>query len=411
MLLNENNEMSESKTVPHRDFYNIRKVDNHVHHSACMTQKHLLRFIKSRLKRCGDEVVYQDSTTNRTYTLQQLFHELNLSAYDLSIDTLSMHGHRDTFHRFDRFNTKYNPIGQSSLRQVFLKVDNYHKGRFLAEITKEVFDDLRDSKYQYSEYRLSIYGKSPNEWDVLSEWICDHNLHCTNSRWMIQIPRLYAIYKSKGIISNFSEMLDNIFRALFEVTIDPSSHPKLHLFLTLVVGFDTVDDESVHEHKTETYPEPLEWNDAHNPPYIVWSYYLYANLRILNQLRESRGMNAFSYRPHAGEAGDFDHVAAAFLLAQSINHGLMLKKVPVLQYLYYLKQVGLSMSPLSNNLLFVEYDRNPFNIFFQRGLNVTLSTDDPLMIHYTKDPLIEEYAIAAQVYKLSAIELGICRSL
>jgi len=63
------------------------------------------------------------------------------------------------------------------------------------------------------------------------------------------------------------------------------------------------------------------------------------------------------------------------------------------------------MSPLSNNLLFVEYDRNPFNLFFQRGLNVTLSTDDPLMIHYTKDPLIEEYAIAAQVYKLSAIDM------
>jgi len=35
------------------------------------------------------------------------------------------------------------------------------------------------------------------------------------------------------------------------------------------------------------------------------------------------------------------------------------------------------MSPLSNNLLFLEYDKNPFPRFFQRGLNVTLSTDDP----------------------------------
>jgi len=40
------------KLVPHRDFYNVRKVDTHVHHSACMNQKHLLRFIKSKLKRC-----------------------------------------------------------------------------------------------------------------------------------------------------------------------------------------------------------------------------------------------------------------------------------------------------------------------------------------------------------------------
>lgn len=38
--------------VPHRDFYNVRKVDNHVHHSSSMNQKHLLRFIKHKLKEC-----------------------------------------------------------------------------------------------------------------------------------------------------------------------------------------------------------------------------------------------------------------------------------------------------------------------------------------------------------------------
>ena len=32
------------------DFYNTRKVDTHVHHSSCMNQKHLLRFIKSKMK-------------------------------------------------------------------------------------------------------------------------------------------------------------------------------------------------------------------------------------------------------------------------------------------------------------------------------------------------------------------------
>lgn len=36
-------------------------------------------------------------------------------------------------------------------------------------------------------------------------------------------------------------------------------------------------------------------------------------------------------------------------------------------------------------------------MFFQRGLNVSLSTDDPLQIHLTKEPLVEEYSIAAQV--------------
>ncbi|KAJ0393237.1 hypothetical protein P43SY_004491 [Pythium insidiosum] len=46
-LLNSDRELLAQKAVPHRDFYNIRKVDTHIHHSACMNQKHLLRFIKS----------------------------------------------------------------------------------------------------------------------------------------------------------------------------------------------------------------------------------------------------------------------------------------------------------------------------------------------------------------------------
>ena len=105
----------------------------------------------------------------------------------------------------------------------------------------------------------------------------------------------------------------------------------------------------------------------------------------------------FALRPHAGEAGSLSHLASTFLVAQSINHGIRLKQCPVLQYLYYLEQIGLSVSPLSNNILFTEYNRNPFPDFFAHGLNVTLSTDDPLLIHYTMDPLLEEYSIAAQV--------------
>lgn len=88
-LLNEYQEIADSKRVPHRDFYNVRKVDTHVHHSACMNQKHLLRFIKSKMKRCPDEVVlYRDG---KYLTLKEVFESLNLTAYDLSIDTLDMH--------------------------------------------------------------------------------------------------------------------------------------------------------------------------------------------------------------------------------------------------------------------------------------------------------------------------------
>ncbi len=88
-LLNEYQEVADCKRVPHRDFYNVRKVDTHVHHSACMNQKHLLRFIKSKMKKSPDEVVmFRDE---KHLTLREVFESINLTSYDLSIDTLDMH--------------------------------------------------------------------------------------------------------------------------------------------------------------------------------------------------------------------------------------------------------------------------------------------------------------------------------
>lgn len=77
----------------------------------------------------------------------------------------------------------------------------------------------------------------------------------------------------------------------------------------------------------------------------------------------------------------------------------------MLQYLYYLKQIPLAMSPLSNNALFLSYERNPFPEYFRKGLVVTLSTDDPLQFHLSKEPLLEEYSVATQIYKLSSTDM------
>jgi len=95
-------------------------------------------------------------------------------------------------------------------------------------------------------------------------------------------------------------------------------------------------------------------------------------------------LDTFVLRPHAGEAGDTDHLTSAYLTSHSISHGILLRKVPALQYLFYLKQIGIAMSPLSNNALFLTYERNPLKEFFKTGLNVSLSTDDPLQFHFTK---------------------------
>ena len=243
-------------------------------------------------------------------------------------------------------------------------------GRYLAEITQQVFSDLEASKYTLAEYRLSIYGRAMSEWSRLAAWVVDNRLASPNVRWMIQIPRLYEMYKAKaesGHIRCFQDMLLNIFKPLFDVSVDPASDPKLHQFLALIVGFDSVDDESRHESQRDAVlPLPAAWDLPEQPPYHYWTFFIAENLKSLNLLRASRGLSQFSYRPHAGEAGDPDHLAAAFLTAEGVNHGINLTAVPALQYLYYLAQVGIAVSPLSNNRLFLEYSKSPFLKFFQR---------------------------------------------
>ncbi|KAI5958963.1 AMD1 [Candida pseudojiufengensis] len=404
-LLNEFEETKQSKRNPHRDFYNVRKVDTHIHHSACMNQKHLLRFIKYKLKNDPDEpVIFRDG---KILTLAEVFKSLNLTAYDLSIDTLDMHAHTDTFHRFDKFNLKYNPIGESRLREIFLKTDNFIDGKYLAEITKQVMEDLENSKYQMCELRISIYGRSIHEWDKLAAWIIDNKLFSHNVRWLIQVPRLYDIYKKNGNVRCFLDIVKNLFEPLFEVSKNPKTHPKLYVFLQRVVGFDSVDDESKADKPIESrkFPPASEWNYTNNPPYSYYLYYLYANMATLNHLRLKNKMNTFVLRPHCGEAGDPEHLISAFLTSYGISHGILLRKLPFVQYLYYLDQIGIAMSPLSNNALFLTYDKNPFYNFFKKGMNVSLSTDDPLQFSYTKEPLIEEYSVAAQIYKLSSVDM------
>lgn len=135
----------------------------------------------------------------------------------------------------------------------------------------EVMTDLENSKYQHAEYRLSIYGRSPAEWDKLAKWIVGNKLFSDNVRWLIQIPRLYDVYRKSGNVDNFEQVIRSgslsqprtilgvvadamngpadVFLPLFEVTKDPKSHPELHVFLQRIVGFDSVDDESKAERR------------------------------------------------------------------------------------------------------------------------------------------------------------------
>ena len=66
---------SSHSSLSHRP--NDMQVDTHVHHSACMHQKHLLRFIKSKLRKEPDEVViFRDG---KFLTLREVFESLSLT--------------------------------------------------------------------------------------------------------------------------------------------------------------------------------------------------------------------------------------------------------------------------------------------------------------------------------------------
>jgi AMP deaminase len=89
-LLNEVKEWASIRSTSHRDFYNVRKVDTHIHAASSMNHKHLLRFMKKKLKTSGDMFVYKTNDGQRM-TLKQVFDELKITAYDLTVDMLGVH--------------------------------------------------------------------------------------------------------------------------------------------------------------------------------------------------------------------------------------------------------------------------------------------------------------------------------
>ena len=83
---------------------------------------------------------------------------------------------------------------RSRLREIFLKYDNLMKGRYLADITKEVFSDVEKSKYQLMEPRISVYGRNIKEWSNLGAWIYDNQVTSKHIRWMVSFHYLMYVF-------------------------------------------------------------------------------------------------------------------------------------------------------------------------------------------------------------------------
>lgn len=66
---------------------------------------------------------------------------------------------------------------------------------------------LSHGPLQNCEWRISIYGRSPDEWDKLARWIVNNKLCSHNVRWLVQVPRLYDVYKQSGSIKTFEDII------------------------------------------------------------------------------------------------------------------------------------------------------------------------------------------------------------
>ena len=78
------------------------------------------------------------SSDGAPMTLSQVFDEMGIRPYDLNLDSLGMHADPSIFCRFDKFNLKYNPLGKSRLREIFLKTENRLKVRVRVRVRVSV---------------------------------------------------------------------------------------------------------------------------------------------------------------------------------------------------------------------------------------------------------------------------------
>ena len=59
-------------------------------------------------------------------------------------------------------------------------------------------------------------------------------------------------------------------------------------------------------------------------------------------------------------------------------------KSAVLQYLFYLCQIGVATAPSCNHYLYLHYIDHPFYDLHKAGLNLSISSDSPLHLYFSE---------------------------
>eukprot|EP00931_Biecheleriopsis_adriatica_P089441 TRINITY_DN63575_c0_g1_i1.p1 TRINITY_DN63575_c0_g1~~TRINITY_DN63575_c0_g1_i1.p1 ORF type:complete len:568 (+),score=110.56 TRINITY_DN63575_c0_g1_i1:118-1821(+) len=386
-------------------FFSVAKVDSHLHLSACMTTPELFEYMQEIYDKHGHrEIQARDGSTT---TISKMMDAEGFTPGNVDQDRLGTVATAVMKRNFEAFNAAFQPLSSKPLKDLIFKHSRTLDGEFLLLFIKKVVDKAK-ARNTFLEPRISIKGRKKGEWESLAKWVYRHQDQLVRPHllWAVQLPRVYQVHKTRDQVKSFGELMSNFFGPLFEATMEPEAHKELAWFLEHCGVIDTVDNEDKPDgYELDALPPASDYTSATNPPYGYYHFYFWANLQALDKLRVGKGMRSLTLRPHCGEAGPVHHLASAFLFAHNISHGINLIHEPTLEYLYYVAQVGLSVSPMSNKALFIPYTSNPFALFFKRGLCVTLTTDDPLMFHMTPTPLLEEYASARLVWGLTMVDL------
>lgn len=338
------------------------------------------------------------------------------SPVDLSHRVKGPIQHTDSFPDIEAPFARKPSIGPSNasaalwhLYNLFLMSENDIDGRYFAELTKEVLKKRERNPDLCHEFRLIIVGKRRDEWDRLAKWLLKYNLNdheCV--QWVVELPATYSYLRRAGFIESLQDYFDNIFMPLLEVTRDPASHPELAQVLPRISGFYVPHMPQQNAEVKVDHMSPVSFTKLDSPPHLYMMYYYWANLYSLNTFRKSKRLHTLALRSSTDANAHSLSKATLFALSSVLhNADLVLRNAPGLTYLCYLTQMGLTVSPLSSNTRAPKhYAESQFVGFFRQGLRVSLSSDNPLQLHMTNEPLNEEYAIASHMWKLTNCDLS-----
>jgi adenosine deaminase len=114
----------------------------------------------------------------------------------------------------------------------------------------------------------------------------------------------------------------------------------------------------------------------------------------------------FKTSVHAGEAAGAESVrgAAEILQVDRIGHATRAEEDPALIDLLAERQIALELCPLSNVATgsIARIEDHPARRYMDRGLNISINTDDPGMFH---NAMAEEYAVLMEQFEFTSDEI------